>query len=51
MWLKLIYPAVSNIIVKSFGYTSKQALILSAPGGVFAGGMTLFVGWYSDKYV
>ncbi|KAJ7095307.1 MFS general substrate transporter [Mycena belliarum] len=39
----------SNIIIKSFGYTSKQTLILSTPGGAVAAFMTLFCGWYSDK--
>ncbi|KAH9947275.1 MFS general substrate transporter [Amylocystis lapponica] len=39
----------SNIIVKSFGYTSKQTLILSTPAGAVAAAMTLFCGWYSDK--
>ncbi|KAI0049609.1 MFS general substrate transporter [Auriscalpium vulgare] len=39
----------SNQIIKSFGYTSKQTLILSTPGGAIAAGTTLFCGWYSDK--
>ncbi|KAJ6516013.1 MFS general substrate transporter [Mycena sanguinolenta] len=39
----------SNIIIKGFGYTSKQALILSTPGGAVAAATTLFCGWYSDK--
>ncbi|KDQ64845.1 hypothetical protein JAAARDRAFT_188129 [Jaapia argillacea MUCL 33604] len=39
----------SNIIIKGFGYTSKQTLILSTPGGAVAAAMTLFCGWYSDK--
>ncbi|KAJ3767127.1 MFS general substrate transporter [Lentinula raphanica] len=39
----------SNLIVRSFGYTSKQTLILSTPGGVIAALMTLFCGWYSDR--
>ncbi|KAJ7638742.1 MFS general substrate transporter [Roridomyces roridus] len=39
----------SNIIIKSFGYTSKQALILSTPGGAVAAFTTLWCGWYSDK--
>ncbi|KIY73686.1 MFS general substrate transporter [Cylindrobasidium torrendii FP15055 ss-10] len=39
----------SNKIVKGFGYTSKETLILSTPYGVFAALMTIFVGWYSDK--
>ncbi|EPQ56202.1 MFS general substrate transporter [Gloeophyllum trabeum ATCC 11539] len=41
--------AFSNIIVKSFGYTTKQTLILNAPGGFIGAAMTLFVGWYSDR--
>ncbi|KAJ7368222.1 MFS general substrate transporter [Mycena albidolilacea] len=39
----------SNIIIKSFGYTSKQTLILSTPGGAVAALTTLLCGWYSDK--
>ncbi|KAF9006454.1 MFS general substrate transporter [Cyathus striatus] len=39
----------SNLIIKSFGYTSKQTLILSTPGGAVAAIMTLLCGWYSDK--
>ncbi|KAJ7068194.1 MFS general substrate transporter [Mycena amicta] len=39
----------SNIIIKSFGYTSKQTLILSTPGGAVAALTTLFCGWFSDK--
>ncbi|KAF8517835.1 MFS general substrate transporter [Gautieria morchelliformis] len=39
----------SNIIIKSFGYTSKQTLILSTPGGLVAALMTLFCGYWSDK--
>ncbi|KAH9482913.1 Allantoate permease [Psilocybe cubensis] len=39
----------SNIIIRNLGYTSKQTLILSTPGGAVAALMTLFCGWYSDK--
>ncbi|KAF9448174.1 MFS general substrate transporter [Macrolepiota fuliginosa MF-IS2] len=39
----------SNLIIKGFGYTSKQTLILSTPGGAVAAAMTLFCGWYSDR--
>ncbi|KAG1779774.1 MFS general substrate transporter [Suillus placidus] len=39
----------SNIIIKSFGYTSKQTLILATPGGIIGSAMVLFCGWYSDK--
>jgi len=35
--------------VKGFGYTSKQTLILGAPGGAIAAFATLAGGWYSDK--
>ncbi|THH00394.1 hypothetical protein EW026_g2109 [Hermanssonia centrifuga] len=38
-----------NIIVKSFGYTTKQTLILSAPGGVIGILSALICGWYSDR--
>ncbi|KAJ7591150.1 MFS general substrate transporter [Mycena floridula] len=39
----------SNLIIKSFGYTSKQTLILSTPGGAIAAITVLLCGWYSDK--
>ncbi|KAF8529063.1 MFS general substrate transporter [Hysterangium stoloniferum] len=39
----------SNIIIKSFGYTSKQTLIISTPGGAVASATTLLCGYYSDK--
>lgn len=39
----------SNIIIKNFGYTSKQALILGTPAGAIAAVTTLLCGWYSDK--
>ncbi|KZV75412.1 MFS general substrate transporter [Peniophora sp. CONT] len=39
----------SNIVIKSFGYTTKQTLILSTPGGVVAALTTLACGYYSDK--
>ncbi|KAG2038619.1 MFS general substrate transporter [Suillus americanus] len=39
----------SNIIIESFGYTSKQTLILSTPAGVISSAMVIFCGWYSDK--
>ncbi|KAF8138563.1 MFS general substrate transporter [Boletus edulis] len=38
-----------NIIIKNFGYTTKQTLILSTPGGAIGSAMVLFCGWYSDK--
>ncbi|KAF5332072.1 hypothetical protein D9758_016260 [Tetrapyrgos nigripes] len=39
----------SNIIIKGFGYSSRQTLVLSTPGGAVASAMVLFCGWYSDK--
>ncbi|KAF9269215.1 MFS general substrate transporter [Marasmius fiardii PR-910] len=39
----------SNIIIKNFGYTTKQTLILSTPSGAVASAMVLFCGWYSDR--
>ncbi|TFK75983.1 MFS general substrate transporter [Pluteus cervinus] len=39
----------SNLVIKGFGYTGKQTLILSTPAGAVASITTLFVGWYSDK--
>lgn len=41
----------SNIIIKSFGYTSKQTLILATPGGLVAAFTTLACGYYSDRKV
>ncbi|GJE84700.1 MFS general substrate transporter [Phanerochaete sordida] len=38
-----------NIIIKSFGYTSQQALILSAPIGAVGMFSALVCGWYSDR--
>ncbi|KAJ3559841.1 hypothetical protein NM688_g99 [Phlebia brevispora] len=38
-----------NIVIKSFGYTSRQALILSSPTGAVCIITTLFCGWYSDR--
>ncbi|TFK73171.1 MFS general substrate transporter [Pluteus cervinus] len=39
----------SNLVIKSFGYTSKQTLILATPAGAIGALTTLYVGWYSDK--
>lgn len=39
----------SNIIIKSFGYTSEQTLILGTPGGAIFACMIVFCGWYSDR--
>ncbi|CAL1702207.1 unnamed protein product [Somion occarium] len=39
----------SNIIIKNFGYTSKQTLILATPGGLIASITVLLCGWYSDR--
>ncbi|KZV75411.1 MFS general substrate transporter [Peniophora sp. CONT] len=39
----------SNIVIKGFGYTTKQTLILSTPGGIVAAFTTLACGYYSDK--
>jgi len=39
----------SNIIIRNFGYTSRQTLILSTPGGAIASITTLLCGWYSDR--
>lgn len=38
-----------NIIVKNFGYTTKQTLILSTPAGLIGLITTPLVGWYSDR--
>ncbi|KAH7887847.1 MFS general substrate transporter, partial [Phlebopus sp. FC_14] len=39
----------SNIIIKNFGYTSKQTLILSTPAGIVEVISVVICGWYSDK--
>ncbi|KAJ2985139.1 hypothetical protein NUW54_g10250 [Trametes sanguinea] len=39
----------TNIIVKGFGYTTKQTLILSTPGGAIGIISALVCGWYSDR--
>ncbi|KAF9058097.1 MFS general substrate transporter [Panaeolus papilionaceus] len=41
----------SNIIIRNFGYTSKQTLILGTPAGAVGAAMTLWCGWYSDRTV
>ncbi|EKM59830.1 uncharacterized protein PHACADRAFT_250561 [Phanerochaete carnosa HHB-10118-sp] len=41
----------SNIIIKNLGYSSRQTLILSTPAGGIAAVMTLFCGWYSDRFM
>ncbi|CCM01709.1 uncharacterized protein FIBRA_03774 [Fibroporia radiculosa] len=39
----------SNIIIKNFGYTTKQTLILATPAGLIGIITTPLVGWWSDK--
>ncbi|KIJ20151.1 hypothetical protein PAXINDRAFT_7408 [Paxillus involutus ATCC 200175] len=39
----------SNIIIKNFGYTSKQTLILATPAGIVEVISVVICGWYSDK--
>jgi hypothetical protein len=39
----------SSILLTTFGYTSQQALILSAPTGAIGAICVLGVGWMSDK--
>ncbi|KAF8842245.1 MFS general substrate transporter [Paxillus ammoniavirescens] len=39
----------SNIIIKNFGYTSKQTLILATPSGIVEVISVVVCGWYSDK--
>ncbi|KZT72575.1 MFS general substrate transporter [Daedalea quercina L-15889] len=39
----------SNIIVKGYGYTTKQTLILTAPSGMIGFFTTILVGWWSDR--
>ncbi|KAF5322435.1 hypothetical protein D9619_000429 [Psilocybe cf. subviscida] len=39
----------SNLIIKGFGYSSKQTLILGTPGGAVAAITTLLCGYYSDN--
>jgi MFS family permease len=38
----------SNIIIKNFGYSSQQALILSTPGGLVGAVTTVLCGYFSD---
>lgn len=40
----------TQILISSFGYTSKQALALSAPSGLVAVVMVLLVGRLSDRW-
>ncbi|KAH0840047.1 MFS general substrate transporter [Lanmaoa asiatica] len=39
----------SNIIIKNFGYTSKQTLILATPAGIVEVFSVVICGWYSDR--
>jgi len=39
----------SSILLTTFGYTSRQALILGVPGGAVGAVMVLLSGWLSDK--
>lgn len=39
----------SSILLTTFGYTSRQALVLAVPGGVVGLVTVMFVGWLSDK--
>ncbi|KAL5504213.1 hypothetical protein ACEPAH_8287 [Sanghuangporus vaninii] len=59
-WLVVLSTLVTNIpngglanfgsiIIKNFGYTSRQALILGTPGGLIGAVATLVLGWYADK--
>ncbi len=40
----------SNILLTTFGYTSKQALILNTPSGAIGAVCVLLVGYLSDKW-
>lgn len=40
----------SSILLTTFGYSSKQALILGTPSGVIGVFVVLFTGWLSDKW-
>ncbi|TRM67974.1 major facilitator superfamily domain-containing protein [Schizophyllum amplum] len=39
----------SNLVIKSFGYTSKQTLILSTPAGFTQSLSTILLAWFSDR--
>lgn len=41
--------AFSNIITKSFGWTSRQSLLLNMPRAAIGGFAVVFVGWLSDR--
>jgi nitrate/nitrite transporter NarK len=40
----------SSILITTFGYSSREALILSAPGGAIGAVCVLGVGYLSDKW-
>ncbi|KAH7920804.1 MFS general substrate transporter [Leucogyrophana mollusca] len=39
----------SNIIIKDFGYSSQQTLVLATPAGAVGVVTTVLCGWYSDR--
>lgn len=41
--------AFNNIITKSFGWTSRQSLLLDMPRAAIGGFAVVFVGWLSDR--
>jgi hypothetical protein len=40
----------TQILISSFGYTSQEALALSAPAGVVSVAFVLLTGWASDRF-
>ena len=40
----------SSILLTTFGYSSKQALILGTPSGAIGVFVVLLTGWLSDKW-
>ncbi|KAK5268381.1 hypothetical protein LTR99_004214 [Exophiala xenobiotica] len=43
-------PNFSSILLTTFGYTPRQALILNIPGGVVGAISTILIGWLSDRW-
>ncbi|KAK6369360.1 hypothetical protein LTS17_009703 [Exophiala oligosperma] len=43
-------PNFSSILLTTFGYTPREALILNIPGGVVGAISTILVGWLSDRW-
>lgn len=40
----------SSILLTTFGYSARESLILSAPGGAIGAFVVLLTGWLSDRW-